>query len=190
MDILLAIISGITTKLYDDLYDNNFLSNETLKESLKGINWILFTLLAYNDFNFAFVFYLINALCLISEPEFYLSYPYEASIVFLFPLLILYSFSTRKSISFYDGFYMVYFMTVMMIEPILFKEEYSLKKMFFRIVAFVYSVMGGVLGLYFGVSTSFIKISAFGIGYGLVSSIFQAYMVIGDDISKTISLHT
>ena len=71
MDIPLAILSGITTKVYDDLYDNKFLTNETLKESLKGINWMLFTLLAYNDFNFAFVFYLINALCLISEPEFH-----------------------------------------------------------------------------------------------------------------------
>ena len=61
MDYLYAFLGGLLCKAYDDFNDNHMIGSH-VQELLKGSQWILLTLLSYNDFNFALVNYVINAL--------------------------------------------------------------------------------------------------------------------------------
>jgi hypothetical protein len=191
MDILFAFFSGVISKLYDDIYDNKIIENKKINDILKGLNWILFTLVCYNDFNFALVFYVINIFCLLKDPEPYLKESYEFSLVFLFPLLILLNFSSLKYFGILDLFYVMFFSVVMIFEPVFFKEEYSSKKFIMRSISFISSVSGLLIGKVFNISTSLVKISGYATGYALVSSIFQLYMLSqnNDRIFQTMVLH-
>lgn len=191
MEFILPILAGISCKLYDDLNDNKLLTNEVFKECLKGSQWILLTLLSYNDFNFAVSNYIINLLNAINNWNEW-NHGYETSLLILCIFFIPISFSSRKPASYMDIFYILWFIVCMSIEPLITTEEYSIKKFLQRCIAFVYSVSGVVIGLYFNVSMSFIKISLYAIGYTLISSIFQLYMLSQDNdrLLQTLVLHS
>jgi hypothetical protein len=189
MDFILPIIGGISCKLYDDLNDNHFLTNEIFKESLKGSQWILLTLLSHNDFNFALVNYLINVANAISNWKEW-NHGYETSLLILCSIFIPISFSTRKSVSYMDILYIVCFVVAMAVEPLIISEEYSIRKFLHRSLSIISLVSTVCFGLYFNVSISFIKLGLYGIGYFLTSSIFQGYMLIkNNDIPTSRILH-
>jgi len=191
MDYIVPLIGGISCKLYDDLYDNNILSNEVFKECLKGIQWVSLALMSYNDFNFTVIAMIANGANAIFNNDGW-NNPYETSLLFVYPIFLLISYSTRKAINLIEIFYLTFIFFGMMWDPIVITEEYSHRKFIQRVLVFMSSIIGLAGGLYFNISMSFIKLTLYSTGYFLTSSIFQLYMLEkdNDDLSKTISLHT
>jgi hypothetical protein len=175
MDYLYAFLGGLLCKVYDDLNDNNMI-DEQLQELLKGSQWILLTLLSYNDFNFALINYVINALNSLNNWQEW-KFAYESSLLILAPVFLLISFRTVTYFSLYDWLYLVVFILCMALEPLIIKEEFSYRKFIVRTIALVNSILGVVLGIHLGVSPSLVKISCYATGYFLFSSGFQAYLL-------------
>lgn len=189
MDYIIPIIGGISCKLYDDLYDNNILTNEVYKECLKAIQWITLTLMSYNDFNFTVFIGLINGLNAISNWKEW-NHGYETSLLLIYPVFLLISYSTRTSMSYIDMFYVTCFSICMAFEPLIIKEEYSPLKFITRAGLTIFIYVGLFVSHYFGVSWSFLKVGIYSVGYAFVSSIFQLYMLVKhNDISTSEILH-
>jgi hypothetical protein len=175
MDYLYAFLGGLLCKVYDDLNDNSMIGGH-IQELLKGSQWILLTLLSYNDFNFALINYIINGLNSLNNWEEW-KFSYETSLLVLAPVFLLISFHTAKYFSVYDWFYLVVFVLCMALEPLIIKEEFSYRKFIIRTIALINSIFGVIMGIYLGVSPSLVKISCYAIGYFLFSSGFQAYLL-------------
>jgi hypothetical protein len=175
MDYLYAFLGGVLCKLYDDLNDNHMIGGY-VEELLKGSQWILLTLLSYNDFNFALLNLIGNGLNAINNWEAW-KVPYETSLLILTPLFLLISFSSRAMLNIYDILYISVFFGSMYLEPIFITEESSRRKMYTRMLSTVGAIIGILLGLYFGISICCIKIGFYCFGYCLVSSCFQAYLL-------------
>ena len=176
MDYLYAFLGGLSCKIYDDLNDNGMIGSH-IQEVLKGFQWILLTLLSYNDFNFSLLNYIANSANAVSNWKEW-NHPYESSLLMLCPLFLLVSFSSRFIPNMYDAIYVTIWLLTMILEPIIFKEEYSHKKLYSRIFASLCAVLSICIGIYVGISTSFIKVSFYCLGYCLFSSGFQAYLLL------------
>lgn len=189
MNILIPFLGGISAKLYDDLDDNNFLTNDMFRECLKGSQWIILTLMSYNDFNYTFFNYLIN---LLNSFGGHFEQPYETSLLILYPFFLILSFSTRFIPSILDVLYSLCFVSIMAIEPFVITEEYSHRKFAMRVVSLLIMYVGVFVGYHLGVSWNFLKQGIYGVGYALVSCIFQLYMLSQDNdrLLQTLVLRT
>ena len=182
MDYFYAFLAGFTGKIYDDFKDNNLLKNNILKESLQGSQYILLTLLSHNDFNFALIFYFINVLNAYTNWNAW-NFPYEKSLLILYPFLVLISYSTYFIPQIKDFIYILFFMICMAFEPLIITEEFSSRKLFTRLISIIFSVIGIVGGIYYEISPSIIKNSYYALGYTLFSSFFQAHLLLNKPIS-------
>lgn len=177
MDYLYAFLTGASLKLYDDLSDNKLIEENGLAmHAIKGIPLIFLTLTAQNDFNFEAIFTAMNIFSLLGDPDPY-RVPYvQSHFVFNFILLIV-TFHTRTYFSLYDLGYILCFVSVMFLESLLIKEEFSYKKLLSRIVVSTNLGIGILISSYFGISKSVIKNSTLALGYALMSCGFQAYLL-------------
>ena len=180
MEYLISFLGGLSCKIYDDLFDNKLFKNDIFEESLKGTQWIILTLMSYNDFNFTACFYLINLLNAMPNWNAW-DIGYEKSLLILYPVFLLLSFSTRQSLTLFDLLYVLTFCVGMGIEPLLIKEEYSIRKLIVRSFLSISMFAWILIGHYFNVSWSFLKVAIYGLGYIITSSIFQLYMLNRDD---------
>jgi hypothetical protein len=175
MDYLYAFLGGLTCKIYDDLNDNGMIGGH-VQELLKGSQWILLTLLSYNDFNFSIFAYIANGLnALVNWKEW--NHPYETSLLVLYPFLLFISFWSRSYLNMYDIIVAVYIVMTLLIEPILFKEEYSTTKFYSRVYALVLSFVAICIAPYFDISPFLVKFLYYSLGYDLFSTGFQAYLL-------------
>jgi hypothetical protein len=175
MDYLYAFLAGLLCKVYDDFNDNNMIGSH-IQELLKGSQWMLLTLLSYNDFNFALINYIVNALNAVSNWKEW-NFPYESSLLILAPVFIFISFRTERYFSVCDWAFLLWFTLVMAFEPLIITEEFSYRKLISRLVAVIISILGVVIGIHIGTSPSIIKVSCYAVGYSLFSSGFQAYLL-------------
>jgi len=90
MDILYAVIGGVSAKMYDDIVDTPIEVSELVKECLKGLQWISLTLLCVRDFNFLIAIYGYVYINYLSNPDAFAS-PYEFSLLVLVPLFFILS---------------------------------------------------------------------------------------------------
>lgn len=189
MDFVLSFLGGVSCKAYDDLYDNNLLKNDILKESLKGSQWILLTLLSHNDFNFSIIALIVNGLnAIFNYAEW--NHGYETSLMILYPVFLILSFSTRKWLTYMEVFYLLFISGSMIFDPLVITEEYSFRKFIQRNLIFLVSVFSVLIGLYFNLSMSILKLGMYSAGYFITSSIFQGYMLVKhNDISTSKILH-
>jgi hypothetical protein len=176
MDYIYATLLGINTKVYDDLVDNSITDNPTILESLKGIEWILLTLLSYNDFNFTFVNFLANLLNFLANNEAW-NEPYEKSVLILYPIFLIISFHTIKSINIFSIGYILCFISVMFLEPFIISEKNGYEKLISRSVLSLLLFIGIIISPYFDISPSILKFSYNALGYGLTSVLFQMYFI-------------
>jgi len=185
MDYLIPILGGITAKLYDDCVDNNIQISETCKECLKGIQWITLTLMAINDFNFSIFFYLIVFLNYLVNQNAY-NKPYEFSLLIICPLLLLLNIKLLKfdnfklnSFKFKDILnllLLISYIIWMVVEPFLFPEEISFKKMIFRSITLIV-ILIQILLFESILYDLFTKINLYAIGYFLLSIFFHIYII-------------
>jgi hypothetical protein len=184
MDYVYAFLAGLVGKIYDDISDNQLTTNLTLLESLKGSQWVLLTLLSHSDFNFALLFYGINIANLIGNPNGW-DFPYEQSLTIICLFFIVISYHTASFLTMYDICVLIWFLTGMLIEPIIITEEYSYKKLISRTIIFIGLCCGLLFAAYFSVSLSIKKIIIYSIAYAITSITFQMYL-----LSRTTSTTT
>ena len=90
--LFLALLSGLSCKLYDDLNDNIVLKkfyNTTFMEYLKGIHYISFTVISIDDPLSFITFYLANFLLHLLGNDDAFKEPYEHSLLYSFMLLFI-----------------------------------------------------------------------------------------------------
>jgi hypothetical protein len=187
MDNLYAALCGISGKVYDDLYDNKLTDNQTIFETLKGSQWILLTLLSYSDFNFAFLFYIINVLNFVGNPNGWKP-AYENALLIFFPFLVLISYHTVNYLTLYDMSILAWFVCVMAFEPYFIPEERGFKKLISRSLITIGLLTGLAFSYIFPVSVSIRKIIVYSLGYVITSVGFQLYLL--SDSTATTSATT
>jgi hypothetical protein len=185
-----SFIAGLSAKLYDDIQDNIVLKKYKypfLEELLKGIHYVLFTIISLEDNMFFLLSYVSNLLNYISNNEAFSS-PYEYSLFFSFLFVFLFLnrrdiLTTYSNISFYDTLIIISLLSTNIIEPFLFTGEYSFIKLVCRLYFFIFSSVVGVLPF---LSKTIRHILLYFSGYFFVSVIVQyislyLYKEEGDD---------
>jgi len=176
MEYVYSVLGGAFNKIYDDLDDNHFLKNDTLRESLKGSEWILLTLLSYSDFNFTSMMYAVNFINYLVKSDCYEG-SYETSLLLLYPIFFLLSFHTIQPLNLYDIILIIGFLCVFGIEPILIKKEYSITKLLLRFFILVITILSIPFYSIYGISPSILKMVYYSVGYLTISVCFQTYML-------------
>jgi len=177
MSFWLSLLAGLFCKTYDDIKDNNILKsfrNDTLLEYLKGMHYILFTIVSINDPMFFYINYIMNVLNHIKNNNAY-SAAYEYSLLFSFPILFL-IVSIPSSPTFLEYIIFIYLCIGMYIEPIISKfywgdEEVSHFKLYFRISVLLFVL----LIIYLDISKTVNNCIYYFLGYIGLSIIVQCY---------------
>jgi hypothetical protein len=176
MDLLYSALFGFSTKLYDEIIDLKLSTNDLLVECLKSFNIMLFTLLTYNDMNFA-LYILSTALFTHGADE---NHWKTFTPISLF--MILYAAKKPDSIPFLFLVFL-FFIFIMNAEHKAIPEEASNKKLYSRILflfVFSFAYFGPLLPFlesYFGNIDFLKKIFGLFIGTLILSIGVQAYLL-------------
>lgn len=191
MDFIWPFLMGSSIKVYDDITDMKLSNNSILIEFLKTIQTVSTIFSVISDFNFGLVFFVVNALALLADKDAYLEDSYYACLMMVYPIFLIYAYSTRHPETLISILYVSCFAFFFSIEPFFIREEYSDIKFIVRFITSSIVFFGLFISKYIGVSNSCLKLGVACLGYIMVSTVFQFYMLSNnDDISKTISLHT
>ena len=128
-----AFIAGLSAKLYDDLVDNEFLKEyrtEFRLEYLKGIHYILFTIVSLHSSFFWMIQMIFNSVYLYFNRTTY-DLPYEHSLWYLLPILFLFIPKMTFDITIPDFTIMIAMLLGALFE-VMFKTETSVQKMLYR----------------------------------------------------------
>jgi len=171
----IALVAGIACKVYDDIVDTDIKVSDVMKESLKGLQWMFLAILSVNDFNFTLLMLLSNIVHYLSNKEAY-SLPYERSLLYVYPILLLLSFHTREYLNIYSIFIIIYIILWCCIEPRTILENESYKKIINRFVCVLFPTFIALYNSSY-ISSSIIKYIYYCIGYVVISILFQLYML-------------
>lgn len=177
METFFSLLLGGSMKLYDDLTDNNIITDDFRLQVLKTAQLVSLTAISVRDFWFSVFFLLMNVLCMFADTKAYLADNFYVSIMIVAPLLLIASFPHRESLNLISILYIMCFVSVFAIEPYITPEEYSYTKFALRSLAGVVVAVGLVIAKHIGVSWSFMKIGLGCLAYTIVSSVFQLYML-------------
>ena len=128
-----AFIAGLSAKLYDDLVDNELLKeyrSEFRLEYLKGIHYILFTIISLHSSFFWMIQMAFNSVYVYFNRNTY-ELPYEHSLWYLLPILFLFTPKITFDISIPDFIIMIAIVLGASFET-MFKKETSIQKMLYR----------------------------------------------------------
>lgn len=169
-----ALVTGIFVKLYDDIVDNNVISNSsTIMYTLKALLIIFLTILVMNDIYAAFIFTITSLVCLYLGDADNNFWRFLALIPML-ALIINYKQVpelVKQNIG-YKIILLVIGLLFLFLEPKVFPEEKSTKKTIFRIGL----VIVAILCLYINTYPDFqfiIPINYFLLGYFSTNLVFQ-----------------
>jgi len=176
---------GSLLKLYDDLCsDNHIITNKVFNEVLKGLLFIITTYVFTRDFNIGITWYLLFVFHSITNKEM-ANKPFEKAGMILIPLILLIGFNTRTYLSIIDILFLFSSISFSTIEPVIFKEEYSLFKFISRCLNLIMSIVvicfsSQILQIlhlsqYIAVSDYIIKTMYINLGYFSFSGLFQLY---------------
>jgi hypothetical protein len=175
MDII-GLLGGISAKLYDDVVDEKIEISDTVKECLKGVQWMMLALLSANDFNFILIFYTMNLLNYFGDPSAY-SGSYEFSLLLMIPLLFLLNVGTIHSFDYINIITIISFLILFFVEPIVLSTNVSYAKLIHRSIGTTLLILLSFGSDYLQLSPSIIKITTYLIGYGIISILFQLYLL-------------
>ena len=175
--ILIALLSGVVAKLYDDLEDNDRLEsfkNPTLLECLKIIEIITLTFLGIEEPMFFITCYFIVLSHFIVDNSCY-NNSYEYSLVIIFPIMfLLMDYTKIKLLSFTETFFLVLMAFGVCLEPYITTShisEYSLTKLIIRSLGILFFV----IIFFICKSIPITIICVYSIGYTLTSALVQIY---------------
>lgn len=138
MDLLYPALFGFFTKLYDEVIDLKLSTNDLFVECLKSLNIMLFTLLTYNDSNFA-LYILSTALFTHGADE-----NHWKTFIPISVFMTIYAFKAPDSIPFLLLVF-AFFIIIMNAEHRAIPEEASNKKLYSRIlflIVFTFAYFG------------------------------------------------
>jgi len=174
MEYAFSAIGGVSAKIYDDIVDNNIEVSDTAKEALKGVQWISLAILSIHDFNFTLFFYIMNFLLYLNNNDSY-NLPYEHSLLYVYPFFLLFNYSTIELCSYLDVIPLVCIILGFCVEPYIFPEDFSYKKIISRmLLCITYIIL-----LNIGLSNFMNKILIYALLYALTSVIFQGLLISG-----------
>lgn len=175
-----AVLGGVSAKIYDDITDNNISVNETLLESLKGLQWISLTALSLGDFNFVAIMYFFNIANWIGGPNGFTT-PYELSLLIVYPMFFIYTFWTMANLTKPDIISIFFILLAGIGEPIMHKfigyTEGSPEKLLQRFTSVIIFGAWVILKNELKISFFITKFLLYGIGYGIISCFFQYYLI-------------
>lgn len=174
---VIPLLGGISAKVYDDIIDEKIEVSDVVKEGLKGLQWMILALLSVDDFNFIFIFYVMNLLNYIGDPSAF-SGSYEFSLLVMVPLLFLFNFNTIHSFHYIDIICVIGFLILFYIEPYFMPNNVSYAKLIHRSIGTILFIVFLCWSDYLHISPSIMKITTYLIGYGTVSIIFQLYLLL------------
>jgi len=175
MDILATCLSGAVAKIYDDLTENNIITDGFFKESLHTLSCFLLVCSAMNDFTYGVLLYSVNVFANFGDKDAF-SEDKEKSILYLFPVVLI------LSLPYIRQFTIIELITIIVSSPLAFiesssvKEDVSLRKFIMRMI-FIGIIIGLIaLNTWFEFfSSSMIKLVFFCLFYLAMSCVFQAY---------------
>jgi hypothetical protein len=173
MDIFIALLAGSTAKLYDDLVDNKLITNEYHKKMLETLQCFLLAALSINNFTFSTISCMLTICNYIADKGQY-SNPYDFSLITMYPIFIILSYSKREYLNLYDWLLFLFLCVVLALEPMLIKEDSSPRKLVMRFLytAFFISTMPFYYKL---LSNGVFLTILYILGYAMVSVGFQIY---------------
>lgn len=174
MDLIYTILFGIIMKIYDEITDLNIHINPLIIESLKSLNIMLFTLIAYNDFSFSFWTVIIGLFTFGADNDHWKTF----IIISLFFCVL--SYTKPESLLILFGFIIISIISLN-IEHKLIPEEVSTRKLISRILLLIVGIFSIFL---LGIDNiDYIrKAIALGIGASFISIISQTYLLYFKDI--------
>ena len=179
----MAILAGAAAKIYDDGVDSGILTDEYHKKNLETLECFLLGALSVNNFTFTFVAFTINFLHHLTNEESY-KLPFERSLIIVYPIFLCISFASREYLTTKDILLLIYISTFFFFEPFFFEEDRSVKKFIFRLCGCIiflyilYSITGLTNGMYL--------IFAYGLGYFIVSTLYQGYYLVNKSLDECI----
>ena len=170
---ILPILSGIFSKIYDDIEDNPFLSQfktPFIMELLKGLEYVSFTVMSLADPLFLIIIYIVSLISNKVDKDAFAS-PYEKSLFFsYFLLFFIVDYSKINKLGIYEYVALIMLFLGIYIEPST-TTEYSVSKMMGQILAIIILFPMAFLSMFSNLKTVFFYYT----GYMLCSIIVQAY---------------
>jgi len=123
-------MAGIVNKMHDDLIDNPLLkefSSPFTLELLKGLHYILFTLVAVYEPTFWLIMYVFNFTHFIVNPSSY-ELPYEQSLLYSYLIFIFLIKKVTFDVNKFDYLFISFFVMGVLVEPFLTRKEISILK--------------------------------------------------------------
>jgi hypothetical protein len=190
MDVLAAVVAGAAAKIYDDSVDTGLLTDEYQKKILETLQCFLLGGLSINNFRFTLIILIINIAHHLTNKEAFKE-PYEWSLLSVYPIFLILSFTTREYLPIFDLFIFISMSVTLFIEPLFVKEETSYQKLVMRSIASISGILFCyILAPYLTRGTYLLFIYC--ISYLIISSLFQAYSISSLSTKKDIHdiLHT
>lgn len=188
MYLIASFMAGLCAKLYDDLTDNPLLtqlSSPLILEYLKGVHYILFTILSLQEPMFWFIIYVANVIHFVINPSSY-ELPYEKSLLYSALLFFCFIKTFRVDFSAIDYLFICGFILGVSLEPLITPKEYSLLKLCSRTTL----TWGCLFCTLFSSSTIIKFIFLYWAGYFGCSSIVQFYSLYKDKFNFNQLLYT
>ena len=175
MDVLAAVVAGAAAKIYDDGVDTGLLTDEYQKKILETLQCFLLGVLSINNFTFTLINLIINICTHLTSKEAFKE-PYEWSLLSVYPIFLILSFTTLEYLSIFDLFMFISMSATLFIEPLFVKEETSYEKLVMRTIASISGILFCyILSPYLTRGTYLVFIYC--ISYLIISSLFQAYSI-------------
>lgn len=175
MDIVSAILSGITVKIYDDFTENGIVKDGFLKECLHTLSCLLLGATAMKDFVFVLLLYSANFVNNISD-EHAFSELKEKSILYAYPIFFVLTLPYVRNLTIIETITLIWACFLIYNESSIIKEEVSIRKLTSRAI-----VIGGTIVVIAGavylelLTKSLLKMYLFGLAYLITSCCFQSY---------------
>lgn len=174
---LVAILSGVVNKMYDDLSDNPLLGSfktPVLMEFLKGLHYISLTAVSLHEPVFFMILYAVCTFNSIADPNAWSS-PYEYSLPYSLALLyLLVDYTDLPPLTIYDILLIFGILSTNILEPLVLPYEFSILKLIVR--AYIACTLLCMMALpLFSVSIKYV--CAYYVGYFLASTCSQYYSV-------------
>jgi hypothetical protein len=175
MDALMALTAGVAAKVYDDGVDMSLISNEYYKKGLETLQCFLIGGISINNFTFSAVNLVLNYLHHITNKDAF-ALPYEYSLLVVYPLFLILSFSKREYLTKADILVFVCLGLIMFFEPLFITEDRSPRKFVYRLGVGSLLLLITQLGL--NLSSGIVMTLLYGAGYMLTSAMYQGSYLI------------
>lgn len=173
MQALVAFIAGAVAKIYDDGVDAGYITDDYQKKILETLHCFLFGGLSINNFTFSLINLIMNICNHLGNEEAYRE-PYEWSLLAVYPIFLILSFTTREYLSIYDLILFVTLSVALYIEPIFITEEISIRKLAVRSISLGVQITSLYIFAPYLNTGAYLSFLYF-FGYIFISTLFQSY---------------